>query len=890
MDPRQLPVWSLHAQVVDAMRTHGRLVLVAATGSGKTTQVPQMLLDAGIAGPRRIVVLQPRRVAARSVAARVAWERGGKLGDEVGYQVRFEDHLGPSSRLCFVTEGILLRWLQDDPALSGVGIVVFDEFHERNLLSDVALALVKQLRRTSRPDLGIVVMSATLEAEPVARYLADAVPETVEAAPAPVLSSEGRTFPVEVRWADYNDSRPESEQAASAVETIVGNGWEGDILVFMPGMSEIQSTLRSIGSSRLGERVELMALHGDLPPEEQDRAFQASPVRKVVVSTNVAETSVTIDGIRHVVDSGLARVARHDAERGIQTLLVEEISRASAEQRAGRAGRTASGTCWRLWTESGHLNRPDRNTPEIRRADLAEVVLLLQSLGVARAVDFDWLDKPDPAAVQRAEDLLVTLGALVQEGEAAGAGRLTEIGRRMLRLPMHPRFARMLVEAGRHRCVPAAAMCAALVSGRDLLQRIGRDDVHLKERREVFEATGASDFHTLLRAQQFARNVGFSVEACRRSGIHAATARQVEDTYRQLMHVARREGLVPRDDAPVTTPEGAAARTGAGDLSAPGDPEALERCLVAGFVDQLCQRRNMGTLECWVAGGREGALARESVVQDAALLVAASIREVSGRGGRLTLLSQCTAARVEWLREMFPQHVEVRREHVYDRHHKRVAAMEFERFLGLVIDQRHQRDVDPAASGATLADAFGRGWLELPNMDHRLQQWVARVECLRAAVPELELPSMRGEGLVVALQKAFHGLTLGREAAQVDLLPPFRSVLSKAQQAFVDELAPPVVGVAIPGQDPKPWRLSYLADKDDPDAPPVPEVQVKITDILALKVHPKVAEGRVPVRIWVMDPGGKRLGSTSDWPSWRATEYVRMRHALRAKNPGFVWT
>lgn len=189
-----------------------------------------------------------------------------------------------------------------------------------------------------------------------------------------------------------------------------------------------------------------------------------------------------------------------------------------------------------------------------------------------------------------------------------------------------------------------------------------------------------------------------------------------------------------------------------------------------------------------------------------------------------------------------------------------------------------------------MADAFGRGWLELPNMDHRLQQWVARVECLRAAVPELELPSMRGEGLVVALRKAFHGLTLGREAAQVDLLPPFRSVLSKAQQAFVDELAPPVVGVAIPGQDPKPWRLSYLADKDDPDAPPVPEVQVKITDILALKVHPKVAEGRVPVRIWVMDPGGKRLGSTSDWPSWRATEYVRMRHALRAKNPGFVWT
>jgi len=332
------------------------------------------------------------------------------------------------------------------------------------------------------------------------------------------------------------------------------------------------------------------------------------------------------------------------------------------------------------------------------------------------------------------------------------------------------------------------------------------------------------------------------------------------------------------------------ARTGEGEGVTSADPEALERCIVAGFVDQLCQRRNMGSLLCLVAGGREGTLARESVVQDTPLLVAASIREVTGRGGRLTLLSQCTAARIEWLREMFPQHVGVRREHVYDRHHKRVAAIEFERFLGLVIDQRHQRDVDPDTSGETLADAFARGWLDLPNLDHRVQQWVARVECLRVAVPELELPSMRGDGLVMALRKAFHGLTLGREAAQVDLLPPFRSVLSKAQQSFVDELAPAVVGVAIPGQEPKAWKLSYAADKDDPEAPPVPEVQVKITDILALKVHPKVAEDRVPVRIWVMDPGGKRLGSTRDWPAWRATEYVRMRHALRAKNPGFVWT
>ena len=858
MNPRQLPIWALHDSVVNALRAHGRLVLVAATGSGKTTQVPQMLLDAGAAGGKRIVVLQPRRVAARTVASRVAWERGGKLGGEVGYQVRFEDHIARDTRLCFVTEGILLRWLQDDRTLSDVGIVVFDEFHERNLLSDVALALVKDLRRTSRPDLGIVVMSATLEAGPVARYLGTEVP---------ILASEGRAYPVEVRWADYTDARPEWEKAVSAVEEIVSNGWEGDILVFMPGKSEIQTTIRELGAARLGEKVTLMALHGDLPPEEQDRAFQPCDRRKIVVSTNVAETSVTIDGVRHVVDAGLARVARYDAERGIQTLLVEEISQASADQRAGRAGRTAPGTCWRLWTEGSHPSRPARNTPEIQRADLAEIVLLLHSLGVRRAVEFDWLDRPDREAVERAERMMVTLGALAA-GDA-GHGELTGIGRRMLRLPMHPRFGRMLVEAGIRGCVPEAALCAALVSGRDVLVRIGRDEGHLQDRREAFEDTETSDFHTLMRAHQFARDHGFSAEACRRNAIHGQTARQVEDTYRQILHLAGREGL---DFGNATT-------TDAPRL------DALERCLVAGFIDQLCVRKDTGTLDCELTEGRTGTLVRESVVQKAKMLVAASVREVSGRGGKLTLLSQCTAVKPEWLREMFPQHFSSRLEHLYDRTHKRVAAIDVIRFLDLVVDQQHRREVDPVASGRCLADAFSRGWLDLPNLDHGVQQWIGRVECLRAAVPELELPPMRTEGLRRALETAFRGLTLGREAQSVGLLPAFRGVLSKDQQAFVEELAP----LQIPGPEGKPWKLTYATDRDDPESPPVPEVQVKLLDCLPLQEHPRIAEGRVPIRIWLQDPVGKRLASTQDWPAWRKGEYPKFRATLKSKHPGFLW-
>src|SRR6185369_1522692 len=318
----------------------------------------------------------------------------------------------------------------------------------------------------------------------------------------------------------------------------------GDVLVFMPGMSEIQATLNECRNLRVNERLALIPLHGELPADEQDRAFAENPLRKVVVSTNVAETSVTIPGIRHVVDSGLARIARYDAERGVGTLLIEEISRASAEQRKGRAGRTAPGTCHRLWTESNQLNRPERNTPEIQRADLAEVVLLLHSLGIKHAATFDWLDKPDPTAVERAEKLLVTLGAITPKSEEIEHSDLTPIGRKMLRLPMHPRYSRMLIEASQRGCVPAAALCAALVSGRDLLMRVGRDDKHIAEARELFEASAESDFYTLMRAYQFAKKNNFGIETCRRYGIHAQTARQIEQTYEQLLQLAQKQGLL----------------------------------------------------------------------------------------------------------------------------------------------------------------------------------------------------------------------------------------------------------------------------------------------------------------------------------------------------------
>jgi ATP-dependent helicase HrpB len=862
-----LPIWQIHSQIVDALKSGNRLVLVAPTGSGKTTQVPQMLLDAGLAGSKKIVILQPRRVAARTGAARVAWERKVKLGAEVGYQIRFDDQTSLGTRICFVTEGILLRWLQDDPNLSDIGVILFDEFHERNLLSDVALALAKQIQKTRRPDLKIGVMSATLDAEPVAKYLDNCS----------ILISEGRSYPVQIEYLDLPDERPITEQAADAVERILNAGEHGDILVFMPGMAEINGTLGACRAIRSSEKLALMPLHGELQPEDQDLAFAPNPLRKVIVSTNVAETSVTIDGVRHVVDGGLARVARYDAERGISTLFLEPISRASSDQRAGRAGRTAPGTCHRLWTESGHLNRPERNTPEIQRSDLAETVLLLHSLGIKNAATFDWLDRPDPQAVERAENLLRTLGAL-SPSETARSD-LTPIGRQMLRLPMHPRYSRMLVEAAKHNCVAPAALCAALVSGRDLLVRLGRDDKHIAEARELFEASADSDFYTLMRAWQFAKNNSFAVERCRRYGVHAQIARQVSETFDQILRLAERlvEGLKSKV-------EGQTTEVTIDPPASTVDP--LLRCITAGFIDQLCKRRDQGTLDCDLTEGRSGTLMRESVVQNSPLLVTASIREVSGRTGNMTLLGLATAVKREWIEEMFPDQITTRIEHLFDRTHKRVAAIKLIRFHDLVIHQEHERDVDPVASGRCLAEAFAKQYFELPQLNHEVKQFIARVNLVSAAMPDLDLPAFDAKASTGALTRAFAGMTLVKEAQAAPLRNAIIEQFGKDKIDWLNELAP----LNITWHDGRKLKLLYPEQtRDEEGEPNSPEVQVKITECFALKDHPHICEGNVPVKLWLCSPDGKRIESTFNWPAFKANAYPKLKPLLQRKFPGNTW-
>jgi ATP-dependent helicase HrpB len=508
------------------------------------------------------------------------------------------------------------------------------------------------------------------------------------------------------------------------------------------------------------------------------------------------------------------------------------------------------------------------------------VVLLLHSLGIRKAATFDWLDKPDAQAVERAEKLLRTLGALRPTTQANATpapeedsprGDLTSIGVRMLDLPMHPRYSRMLVEAARFGCVRSAALCAALVSGRDLWVRLGRDDAHVKEARELFEASQESDFHTLMAAYQFARKCGFSTESCRRYGIHAQTARQIDQTFEQILRLA---GDVPPEPVP-TAASGTVAQ----------DP--LLRCLMTGFIDQLCRRRNSGTLECDLTEGRQGSLVRESVVQSANLFVAGSIREVAGRASEpLILLGLASAVRREWIEASFPEQVTRKVEHLYDRTHKRVAAVRLVRFQDLVIHHEHQAEVDPAAAGRCLADACLKGYFELPLFKHDLKQLMARINLIALAMPELEVPPFDEEALRRSLARAFIGLTLAKEAQATPLHDAFRAHLPREQLAWVDEMAP----LAVQWPDGRKLKLLYpeSAENKAGQAQP-PELQVKLHECFSLRDHPKICEGRLPVRLWLCGPDGKRLEATSDWVAFKKLSYPKLRASLQRNYPGVTW-
>jgi len=835
-----LPIYDLDEEIVFALRDGNRLILEAPTGSGKSTQVPQILLDGGVFGDGMCVVLQPRRLAARMLAKRVAEERGARLGGEVGYRIRLDDVSSRETRILYVTEGILLRRMLADPLLAGVSAVVFDEFHERHLYGDVTLARALELQETHRPDLKIVVMSATLDGAGLADYMAPAVG----------LRSEGRVFPVEIEFSSHEPKDdPVWELAADAVMQRIDRT-EGDVLVFMPGAYEIQRTIREL-EARLRGGVAVLPLHGELPAAEQDKAVGGSAQRKVIVSTNVAETSLTIDGVTLVVDSGLARIARYDANRGINTLYIEKISAASAAQRAGRAGRTAPGVCVRLWTERDHARRPLREAPEIKRLDLAETLLTLKAAGVGDLKTFRWIEGPDEKAIDRAGLLLRDLGAL------DGAGAITETGRRMLQYPVHPRYARMFLAAGELGCVRAAALVAAITQTRSMLLRV--DKRTEDERMEVFGG-GTSDFLVLIRAFDWARRNGFRMSECRTLGIHADSARQVGKLYEQFLDIAHSEALEIEDG-----------------IEAAGD--VLGKCVLAGFADQVAVRKSSGTLVCDLVHGRRGTLSRQSVASGARFLVAAEISEVEGRDGDAkVLLSLATGIEEEWLRELFPGDFAERTEHFFDKSQNRVVVRREKIFRDLVLESK-DRDAEAGPQAAMcLAGRVVAGELRLNGWADEVEQWIHRVNFLGRLCPELGLPALGEDERSHILLLVCEGAVCYRDIKDAPVLPHARSLLEPHQIHSIEKHAPE--RVELPG-----GRRAKVVYSDSAE----PHFSARIQDLYGVEDDIKIAMGRHALTLHVLAPNQRPVQVTRSLRTFWSDTYPELKNQLQRRYPKHEW-
>jgi len=816
-----LPIDPLLPALVESLRSRPNLVLQADPGAGKTTRVPPALLDAGLLGAGECWILEPRRLAARLAATRVAEELGEPLGQRAGYAVRFEQKVSRETRLRFVTEGLLLRRLQGDPQLKGIAAVVLDEFHERHLHTDLALTLLRRLQRTQRPELRLLVMSATLDPGPVAAYL-----------DAAVLQSEGRSFPVETTFLPRPDDRPVDIQVAEALDRLYGEGLPGHTLVFLPGAAEIRACLKGCDAVATRRGLSLRPLHGELSQDAQAHALGASDQPKVILSTNVAESSVTLDGIGAVVDSGLGREASHSPWSGLSGLRTVRISQARCIQRTGRAGRTGPGRCLRLYPEADYLARPAFDTPELQRADLAEPLLSLHGMGLGDPAGLAWFEAPPETSMGAAEALLARLGALE-------SGALTPLGRRMADLPLHPRLARLAV-AGADLGIPQLALrAAALLESGSLTARQGLDRAPVK--------TGhGADSDLLLRLDQFeeAGAAGFGAGASRAAGLDSAA---VQRARRAVQSLAR---LLP---APAE----------------PADAELrLLQALLRAYPDRVGQLSANGT--CAFAGGGGARLDPGSRVRRPGLILALEAEAVKQGTGGQTLIRLASRCEGDWLLEACPERLEAVDEVLFNPGAARVEQRSEIRYDGLCIDAT-RGPADPADPrvAALLAEALRERPLdELPT------RFLARLAFLRKHRPDLGLPE---DLLGPLLAGACAGRTTLREVQDVDWPQAFRQAFDPETLRLLEAWAPETI------QLPKgrPTKVHY---EDDP-----PWIASRLQEFWGLKKTPAVAGGAVPLVLHLLAPNMRALQVTTDLAGFWQRVYKELRPALSRRYPKHHW-
>ena len=826
MNPETFPIHAVLPDVLRSLAAHPRLVLEAPPGAGKTTRVPPALLGADWLGDRRIVMLEPRRIAARAAAEFMATAFGEAVGRRVGYRIRFESRVSAATRIEVVTEGILTRVLQDDPELAGVGAILFDEFHERHLHGDLAAALALDVQANLRPDLRLVVMSATLDGERIARWL-----------DAPRITSAGRGFPVRIayppaRTGETWPARGWSAHVRRAIEQALGET-QGDVLVFLPGKREIER-VRAL----LAGDFEVVALHGDLALAAQHAALApAAPgTRRVVLATNVAESSVTLPGIGAVVDLGLAREPRFDPGSGFTRLATVAISQASADQRAGRAGRTGPGVAYRLWPESRRLEAS--RTPEIALVELSQLALELAAWG---SDALPWCDPPPPGALAQARELLQTLGAL-----DAGL-RITARGRALLGLGLQPRLGAMVLHASKRDAATAMRACAiaALVEGRNPLRG---------------EAARSDDFRVRVAAldawRRGERNAARAAGAD--AGALAALAQVADATLRRLCDGHARHATYSRD-------------SDRGDATAAGD------LLAHAFPDRIARQDPANPRRYRLANGRGAHLHEDTALFGEPWLVAIDLH-LDARDSRILVAAPLDPAVLE--RE-FPERFRRVRAQRWDDARNRVEAFEEERFDAIVLERRIVPATADDALPALLGAVRERGLDGLPWSD-AARDLRLRVEALRGWCPELDLPDFSDAALLATLEDWLAPALAGRTRLDAlhanDLSNALAARLDYPQRALLDEYVPRTLRVPS-GHE--------RAIRYEPDGPPV--LAVKLQELFGLADTPRIARGRVALSLHLLSPAGRPIQVTSDLAGFWERTYAEVRRELKGRYPRHPW-
>jgi len=819
---RALPIDSELDAIVAAVRDRGRLVLEAPPGAGKTTRVPRALLDAGIEG--EIVILEPRRLAARLAAARVAEELGESVGDTVGYSVRFEERKSERTRIRFVTEGVLTRRLFENPSLPGVSVVVLDEFHERHLQGDLALALLERSLRTTRPDLRVVVMSATLDAEPVATYLGAAR-----------IRSEGRAFPVTTEHDAAPDERPLELRVASAVRRALTDATDGDTLVFLPGAREIRRAAEATARIAAEHGADLVALHGDLPLDEQSRAVSLGPRRKVVLSTNVAESSITVPGVVTVIDSGLARSASHSPYTGLASLEVTKVSRASAKQREGRAGRVREGRCIRLYTRADFDARNESDLPEIQRADMADTALALAVAGVS---DLRFLDPPKDAALAGAHKLLVRLGALDD------ALRATDIGRRMARLPLAPRLSRLCVAGEDLGIVDDTCGAAALLSERDI--RAGRGPFGDTSADEPTQSSDVGLLLDKLREVEGSTNKSQAMRAMRLDPRAVAT---VETSRRELRRRCRARASTPAPTSPAAL------------------EDALARAMLLAFPDRFAKRQKQGSRRLAMGGGVVGTLAEESVVRDAPFLVALDADESRG-----VLVRLACAVEPAHVLDTFVDAVTEERDLQWNEGMGRVEARTRLLYDGVAFDESFDpKPTGPDVTRRLVEAVFARG-LGRFGPEGALDALLSRARHAASKGFPVRVPD--DAALRQIVEGACEGKRSLREVEDTSLIDWIFGAIEGGE--LLARVCPETL--LLPSG--RRAKVTYEADKP-------PWVESYLQDFFGLEASPTIAGE--PIVLHLLAPNKRAVQITRDLPSFFRTHYPPLRRELGRRYPKHAW-